>query len=415
MSNEKVEREAINGGESVAAIMAKFPAARKAAKKTAMLPKLPTAINEYGADTGNGVYGGARIELLMEILRTRRPHKSKAESRFTAEYIDSIPGMKSDGFGNRLLTIPGDGDSICWSSHIDTVHNTGGKQNIRKSNDIITLSNGSKSNCLGSDDAAGMWLMMEMIRAGKPGLYIFHRGEEIGGLGSDFIATHTPKILDKIDYVIALDRYGYDSIITHQIGYCASDTFAHSLARALDMPNLVPDDTGLFTDSANYVDLVGECTNLSVGYFGHHSSSESVDMRFLCYLREKLISLDASDLICDRKAGDYGDYMDGGGASMTGGGSWASDPNNPANGDSYLESLDNHYREINGDSHTYNLTSESAKFDNGGFDMMGFEVQELAKLIAKYPEIIAEYLIETGSSIDDIYQLIEHQTKQIPF
>ena len=396
-----MSKSKINGGDAVAAIMQKLPAPK--AKTVAAIPLLPDVIDSYGANTGAGVYGGARIELLMEILRTRRPHKSRAETRFAVDYLDSVSGMETDGFGNRILTINGEGDSICYTSHIDTVHNSGGKQNIRKSNDVITLANKSKSNCLGADDAAGIWLMLEMIRAAKPGLYIFHRAEEIGGLGSDFIATHTPKILDKIDCVISLDRYGFDSIITHQGDFCASDIFAKSLAVALDMPNLEPDDSGLFTDSANYVELVGECTNLSVGYFGHHTARESLDMRFLCYLREKLIAMDCSKLIYDRQPGDSDYWSRDGGASMTGG-QWANDPNNPAYGDSWLDGLDSHFRQINGDSHTYKLSSDSL---GNGFNVIDFEISELAKLVCKYPEIVAEYLVETGTSIDDMHQLIE--------
>jgi hypothetical protein len=46
------------------------------------------------------------------------------------------------------------------------------------------------SSCLGADDAAGVWLLCEMIRAGIPGLYVFHRNEERGGRGAEFFAKH---------------------------------------------------------------------------------------------------------------------------------------------------------------------------------------------------------------------------------
>ncbi len=250
-------------------------------------------------------YGKADVNMLMAILETRRPHGTKSERKFSVKFLDCINGMETDSIGNRILTIPGDGDNIAYSSHVDTVHTTGGVQGIQAKHDIVTLSDKSRSNCLGADDGAGVWLMLELIRAKKPGLYLFHRGEECGGVGSMYIATKTPQILDNIDAVIALDRFGYDSVITHQGDITASREFAESLAAALPAIDcLRADDTGLFTDSANYEGIVKECTNLSVGYFGHHSAGENQDIAYLCAMRESLINMDSSTLIFSRYPGE---------------------------------------------------------------------------------------------------------------
>ena len=180
-------------------------------------------------------YSGADIESIMEMLRTRRPHKSKTERAFMREFIEPL-GTERDGYGNAWKVIPGDGDNILWSSHVDTVHKTGGKQQIRKQKDVITLGARSKSNCLGGDDTAGVWLMREMILAGKPGVYVFHRAEEIGGLGSDFVLVHEVERLKGIDAAIALDRKGYRDLVTHQFGARGcSESFADSLAIGLSM------------------------------------------------------------------------------------------------------------------------------------------------------------------------------------
>ena len=45
--------------------------------------------------------------------------------------------------------------------------------------------------------------MREMILAGIPGLYVFHRNEESGGAGSDWIARETPWELHGIKAAIA--------------------------------------------------------------------------------------------------------------------------------------------------------------------------------------------------------------------
>ncbi|BCJ91816.1 hypothetical protein IZ6_25510 [Terrihabitans soli] len=170
------------------------------------------------------------LNLLLEMLQTKRPAGSKAERRFIKRYLKPL-GCSQDGFGNLILRI---GDApVLWSSHTDTVHREGGTQHVVLEGVIARLAANSKSNCLGADCTAGVWLMVEMIRAGVEGLYIFHREEECGGRGSRFIATRTPELLDGIKYAIAFDRYGYQSVITHQFDRCCSDEFGVSLSKAL--------------------------------------------------------------------------------------------------------------------------------------------------------------------------------------
>jgi hypothetical protein len=152
--------------------------------------------------------------------------------------------------------------------------------------------------------------MVQMAARGIPGLYIWHAAEEAGGLGSAHIAAETPSILARIDHAIAFDRRGYDSVITHQHGgRCASDAFAKTLATQLG-GSYAPDDGGTFTDTASYVDLIPECTNLSVGYFGAHTAAESLDVAFLADLLERLCKLDPTSWPIARAPGedDYGGY-----------------------------------------------------------------------------------------------------------
>ena len=57
---------------------------------------------------------------LVEMLRYPRSHGSPMEKEFIAVYIDSVPGMNVDGFGNRYIKV-GKSDTA-FLSHIDTVH-----------------------------------------------------------------------------------------------------------------------------------------------------------------------------------------------------------------------------------------------------------------------------------------------------
>jgi Peptidase family M28 len=238
---------------------------------------------------------------LCDMLSFRRPAGSKTERRFISQYLIPLD-MSSDGAGNLVKRIGT--DPVLWSCHTDTVHKAGGVQRLATvGTNVVVSSKETQSNCLGADDTAGVWLMAEMIRAKKPGLYIFHRGEEIGGKGSEHIAKHAPETLDGIKAAIALDRRGKNSVITHQCGRTCSDLFANSLAALLG-DGFRPDSTGIFTDTANYTGLIGECSNLSVGYQSEHSKSESLDLPFILGLRDKLIDLDTSKIAFSRMAGE---------------------------------------------------------------------------------------------------------------
>lgn len=296
---------------------------------------------------------------LQEMLSFRRPAWSKTERKFIERFIGPL-GMLTDELGNYYKRI---GDApILWSSHTDTVHSQGGKQLLRVSNGLIMQAD-SQSNCLGADCTAGIWLMMEMIRANRPGLYIFHRAEEVGGKGSTFIADHRADILAGIEYAVAFDRRDTTSIITHQWGgRCCSEAFAASLSKALGMGHEA-DDTGSFTDTANYIGLIGECSNLSVGYMNEHTKRETLDFNYLQELREALLRLDVSSLVAERAPGEE-------------------DPDD------------------------YDVTCWRGYNDNDQ-EPLGFSSgNTLARLVKDHPDEVADWLEEYGINADEVAMAI---------
>lgn len=190
-----------------------------------------------------------------------------------------------------------------FSCHTDTVHSKSGKQNIKFDHEVGLIYKPSPpekkqkthvkganawvshldswGDCLGADDTTGVWIMLEMIDRGIPGTYIFHRGEERGGIGSGWIADHKKEWLtENFDRAIAFDRKNETSVITQQsCGVCCSNEFALDLCAKLGS-GWVPDSTGTFTDTANYAFLIPECTNLSVGYNLQHTAGEYQDLYF---------------------------------------------------------------------------------------------------------------------------------------
>jgi peptidase M28-like protein len=236
------------------------------------------------------------LTALHRILSYRRPGRSKSEKAMIRQWI-APTGATADTFGNYVLQV---GDSpILWSSHTDTVHTKDGQQRLINSSGLVSA---EKSSCLGADCGAGVWIMLEMIRAKVPGLYVFHRDEETGGQGSAYIADQTPELLDNINVAVAFDRYGTQDIITHQGGRCCSDDFAHQMADKLNAAGLAysPSPNGVFTDTANYTELVSECTNIAVGYKGHHTPNETLNVVHLIALRNAMIRTDWSTLAATR-------------------------------------------------------------------------------------------------------------------
>ena len=322
------------------------------------------------------------LVVLLHMLKTRRPAYSKTERRFVTNFIAPL-GTTADEYGNHYLRI---GDvPVLWSCHTDTVHRRGGSQHLKQVGATkIGLHPSSKTGCLGADDTAGIWLMREMIFAKVPGLYVFHRCEEIGGLGSQWIEKHNPKLVEGIKFAIALDRKGQSDVITHQRGRCCSDDFADSLGSQLGNYTKA---YGVFTDTANYKGLIGECTNISVGYENAHSSKELLDIVYLRNLRDKLVSLDISKLVSKRKPGEVEKF------------NWQSEQDWWGFGDY------GYY----GRSYQYPDFPENTKYDKRGNRVQTDPARKLEELIKNHPDVMADLMIDSGINPDDIEKEILHR------
>lgn len=250
---------------------------------------------------------------LLEMLSYRRPMGSATERQFRATFLHGLPGIVEDAHQNLHVAI---GDSSClWACHTDTVHRTEGRQRIVLDSGHARVAARSHSNCLGADDTVGVYLMREMILQKVPGYYIFHYGEERGGIGSSDLARHDAEWLKQFSMAIALDRQGLGDIITHQVGgRTASEAFALSLGDQLGLSGLhYRAAHGIYTDTAEYAGLIAECTNLSVGYYGQHTPSESVNLAHVDRLFGALCDLDPDQLVIAREPNsweDLGRYVD---------------------------------------------------------------------------------------------------------
>lgn len=230
------------------------------------------------------------LSLLEELLTYRRAHNSVGERQYVHDHILPLnPTVIHASTGEVMAFVVYVGKSeIMFTSHTDTVH-----MNHPEVRQEVFFKDGryykEDNQPLGADDAAGNWLMFNMIQSGVPGIYAFFRGEERGGIGSSYCAKHRTDLFESVRCAIAFDRRGTQSIITHQgAGRGCSDEFGRSLAAILKMGHEL-DPTGIYTDTAEFFHLVPNCTNISVGYLNEHTKKETLNKGYLEMLRDQLL------------------------------------------------------------------------------------------------------------------------------
>lgn len=231
--------------------------------------------------------GAECLTMLHEMLRYARPAGSKVEESFITRYIDTLPGVTRDGYGNRIVQVSND-NTILFACHTDTVHTRSQMQRVDKSRKhVFRLLD--ESACLGGDDTVGCWLLVNMILANVPGVYVFHRDEERGCHGSQYIVRHRDEYpwLASITSVISMDYPETYQLVTHQMGErCASDQYASRLARRFTPPLELNRD-GIKTDSYIYRSIVPQCLNVSVGYENPHTPEETVSGAYCLWLLDQ--------------------------------------------------------------------------------------------------------------------------------
>jgi hypothetical protein len=269
-------------------------------------------------------------ETFLKLTERRYPYGKEDD------VIKLLPefNFQSDGLSNYFILIKkpnGECSDTMFTSHLDTVTSAYGRtyDYVKHVIDGDFIKTDTNTN-LGADDKAGMVIMLNMISNHVPGLYYFFMGEEVGGIGATSLAeeyTNRVKkgVIPKINRCISFDRGKYEHVTTHQsrVRGC-SDEFANKLSKELNLYNLFlsgttvledykwykefykPNDNGGRTDSHKFLDLIPECTNISVGYFSEHTIYEKQDLKFLELLSKTVLRIDWDSLPIIRTVdGDY--------------------------------------------------------------------------------------------------------------
>ena len=253
--------------------------------------------------------------LLLNILTAKRSHQSEGDTAFRMWLMAILKGLGHQPRitvpGNMIVTV-GTKATTLWSCHIDTMQSPGTSDIERQrlmfdpNKNHLFLQEGKQGSVLGADNGAAVYMFLKMIEAKKPGTYVFHVGEERGGIGSRAMR-EDPKekdFLEGFDRAIAFDRKGTSEVIHTQGGTACASPDAYNWACAnlnLQGMHYVPSDRGSFTDTKNYIGHISECFNIAVGYENEHGPKELLDVAHLYKLLAAVLKVDWENMPAVRK------------------------------------------------------------------------------------------------------------------
>jgi len=246
------------------------------------------------------------MQTLLNILTLRRPHGGRNELLVAETILTRLPGLKvyknKAGYPMAYVYTSDETSRTLFTAHLDTVHQNEATPNPVVYDAEMGWMHKTDGTPLGADDGAGVWLLYKMAESKVPGTYLFTLGEERGGVGAKWVRDNCQNFLSGFDRAIAFDRRGTTSVITHQgwNGRCCSDDFATMLALELDThtaptpyphQGYMPDDGGVYTDTAEFTEIIPECTNISIGYEHEHSGNETLDVSYLVSLASAVMKV----------------------------------------------------------------------------------------------------------------------------
>ncbi|NBP03376.1 MAG: hypothetical protein EBU90_25470 [Proteobacteria bacterium] len=283
-----------------------------------------TGVKSEPISVTNFSYNPKNVRSTFLSLTTKTyPHFP--DCRHEKEVLQFLPGdLKRDKVGNFYKIVGDANPTTMFTCHLDTADSAQVETNLlsvkgRVSEEgysfrLIKTGSGDEiihtdgRSILGADDKAGTAVMLYMIDNNVPGLYYFFIGEERGGVGSNALSSifTTVDYLQNIKRCVSFDRRRTTSIITHQLGrQCCSNEFGQALAREYSKGgvSLSLDTTGVYTDSASFMDDISECTNISVGYYNEHRTTEMLNITYLEKLAVASTKVDWNSLPSVRKVG----------------------------------------------------------------------------------------------------------------
>ena len=148
-------------------------------------------------------------------------------------------------------------------AHIDTVHTIKPHEFFYDNKKKVLWS----SDGLGADDRAGIYAILEILEAGYKPTIIITDKEEAGGKGARTFVQDFPIAPKKLNYLIELDRQGYNDSVYY---WCENEEFENHI-----------NSFGFTTQYGTFSDISIICpswglagVNLSIGYMDEHTYAE---------------------------------------------------------------------------------------------------------------------------------------------
>ncbi len=174
---------------------------------------------------------------------------------------DRVVEMK-DGFVYAIGDTP-----IMLVAHLDTVHKQLPIDIFYDTEQQVIWS----PEGIGADDRAGVYAIVELIKRGHRPSVLFTWDEEVGGVGAQVAAS---LLNPEVDYVIELDRRGYDDCVFYD---CDNPVFTEYV-----------ESFGFKTNYGSFSDICYLCpewkvagVNLSIGYENEHTKTELLQVNWM--------------------------------------------------------------------------------------------------------------------------------------
>lgn len=238
-------------------------------------------------------------QLFLDLTAMTVPHGS--EYIYYNHWMKHLIDFELQQDGENFYYTVGDGSSTTlFCSHLDTADSISKEVRHGFANSIIYT---ESDTLLGADDKAGVVTMLYLMYNKVPGTYYFFAGEECGRIGSIKAAASHREYFSKFDRAIAFDRMGKGSIISNQFtGRCASPLFVDALIGEYKnhYMKMYDDPTGSYTDTASFMRIIPECTNISIGYHNQHTKSEFINIDYAFSIARASAQINWDDLPVDR-------------------------------------------------------------------------------------------------------------------
>ncbi len=219
-------------------------------------------------------------DLLEKLLSVKQSTLLKIMRRYLADKYDSVISTKD------YLYAKGD-IPVLLVAHLDTVHKypVSSLYYDRQKN-VLWSPDG-----LGADDRAGVFSIIQILKAGLRPSVLFTTDEELGCVGARLFSYEHPDPISPLNCIIELDRMGHDDCVFYG---CDNPEFTSYI-----------ESFGFKTQRGSFSDISDICpmweiagVNLSVGYYDEHSFSEHlfVDAMFDTIDKVKQILTDSSQV-----------------------------------------------------------------------------------------------------------------------